>query len=192
MLILIAGLVLFLGVHSVSVVAAGWRDDAMARLGEAPWKLLYGLVSAIGLALIVLGYGMVRADPVQVVLYVPPTWMRHVSLLLMLPVFVLLLATYLPGRIQRATKHPMLLAVKLWAVAHLFANGTLADVLLFGSFLGWAVADRVSLKRRVVPKVMGASPAKWNDWIAAVGGLALYATFVLWLHKALIGVPPIG
>jgi len=191
-LILIAGLVLFLGVHSISVVAAGWREVAVARLGAMPWKLLYGLVAAIGLALIVFGYGMVRSDPSQQVLYVPPAWLRHVSLLLMLPTFILLLAAYLPGRIRRATRHPMLLAVKLWAVAHLFANGTLVDVLLFGSFLAWAVADRISLKRRVAPTVMGAPPSRWNDWIAVGGGLVLYVAFLLWLHKALIGVPPIG
>jgi len=192
MLILIAGLVLFLGTHSISIIAARWRAAAIDRVGEVPWKLAYALIAAIGLALIVLGYGTVRSDPGHAVLYIPPTWMRHISLLLMLPVFVLLLAAYLPGRIRRATQHPMLLAVKIWAVAHLLANGTLADALLFGSFLAWAVADRVSLKYRAAPTVMGAPPSKWNDWIAVGGGLALYVTFVLWLHKALIGVSPIG
>lgn len=192
MMMLLAGLALFLGAHSISIVAAGWRDAVVVRRGEVPWKLLYALISVAGLALIVLGYSAVRASPHPWVLYTAPTWMRHVSLLLMVPVFVLLLAAYLPGRIQRVTRHPMLLAVKLWAVAHLLANGTLADVLLFGSFLAWAVADRISLKRRTPPLVMGAPPSDWNDWIAVAGGLALYVAFVLWLHKALIGVPPIG
>ncbi len=107
----------------------------------------------------------------------------------MLPVFPLLFATYLPGRIRTAVKHPMLVATKTWALAHLLANGMLADVLLFGGFLAWAVADRISLKRRVVRPVAGAPPSPWNDAIAIVGGLALYGITLFWLHRVLIGVP---
>jgi uncharacterized membrane protein len=188
---LVLGLALFLGAHSLSIVRPDWRAQAVARVGEVPFKLGFSLVSALGLVLIVLGYGAARAtDPV--LLYVPPTWLGHVSLLLMLPVFTLLLAAYLPGRIRRATRHPMLLAVKLWATAHLLANGTLADLLLFGGFLAWAVADRVSLKRREAPAVPGAPPGKWNDLIALLGGLALYVAFLLFLHRWLMGVSPLG
>jgi len=143
---LILGLVLFLGMHSVSIAAPAWRDAQVVRFGERPWKGIYTVVSIVGFAMLVTGFGVMRHSPV--VLYVPPAWGRHVTALLMLPVFPLFLATYLPGRIKTAAKHPMLVSVKLWAVAHLIANGTLGDVLLFGGFLAWAVADRISMKRR--------------------------------------------
>jgi uncharacterized membrane protein len=146
MTLLIIGLVLFLGIHSVSIFAPTWRDQQFAQRGEAAWKGVYSVVSLIGFVLLVYGYGAARQAPV--VLYTPPAAMRHIALLLMLPVFPLLFAAYLPGRIKSAAKHPMLAATKLWALAHLLANGNLADVLLFGGFLAWAVADRISLKRR--------------------------------------------
>ncbi|WP_058553471.1 NnrU family protein [Thiohalocapsa sp. ML1] len=190
MLQLMLGLALFLGAHSIAIVRPDWRRRALARFGEVPWKLVYSLVSVLGVVLIVLGYGAMRADPI--VLYQSPTWLRHVALLLMLPVFPLVLAAYLPGRIQSTLKHPMLVAVKLWAVAHLLANGTLADLLLFGGFLAWAVVDRVSLKRRAAAPVPGAPAGKWNDWIALVAGVALYVAFLLFLHRWLFGVAPIG
>lgn len=186
MLLLILGLVVFLGVHSVSIVAPAWRDAQVARRGDMAWKGLYSVLSALGFALLVVGYGQARLDPV--VLYVPPVALRHLALLLMLPVFVLLLAAYLPGRIRAAARHPMLAATKLWATAHLLANGTLADVLLFGGFLVWAVADRISLKRRPARPVPGAPPRAANDAVALVGGLLLYGLFVAWGHRALIGV----
>jgi uncharacterized membrane protein len=112
-----------------------------------------------------------------------------VTILLMLPVFPLLFAAHLPGRIKTAMKHPMLAAVKIWAVAHLLANGMLADVLLFGGFLLWAALDRVSLKHRAVRPIKTAPPSPWNDAIAVVGGLAVYILTLLWLHRMLIGVP---
>src|SRR2546423_6922256 len=143
---LILGLALFLGMHSVSIVAPGWRDAQVARRGEMPWKGIYTVVSIVGFVLLVVGYGAARHSPI--VLYEPPSWGRELALLLMLPVFPLFIATYLPGRIKATVKHPTLVAVKLWAVAHLFANGTLADVLLFGGFLAWAVADRISMRHR--------------------------------------------
>jgi uncharacterized membrane protein len=186
---LIIGLILFLGAHSISIVASGWRDRAVARIGEREWQGIYGLVAFLGLVFIVWGYGLAREE--AIVLYVPPVWLRHLVLLLMVPVFPLLLAAYLPGRIQSATKHPMLAAVKLWAVAHLLANGTVADLILFGSFLIWAILDRVSMKWREPRPVRGAPPSKVNDLIAVIAGLALYAAFVLWAHFWLFGVSPI-
>ncbi len=190
MALLILGLILFLGIHSVSMINSQWRTDLIARFGEIPWKAGYGLIALLGFYLIVVGYGDARLAPIRI--YEPPTWMQHINLLLMLPVFPLLLATYLPGRIQTATKHPMLLAVKIWATAHLLANGTLPDLILFGSFLAWAVADRISLKRRVGPPVQGAPPAPINDAIALIAGIVLYLLFMFWLHRVLMGVAPIG
>jgi uncharacterized membrane protein len=188
---LVLGLILFLGVHSVAIVAPGWREAQIRQRGEGGWKGLYSLVSLAGLLLIVHGYGVARQSPLPV--YLPPQALRHAALLLMLPVFPLLLATYLPGRLQRAARHPTLLAVKLWAMAHLLANGNLADLLLFGGFLAWAVADRVAVKRRAVPRqVPGAPQGAFNDAIAVVGGVGLYAAFLFGLHAWLIGVSPLG
>ncbi|HEY5756012.1 MAG TPA: NnrU family protein [Steroidobacter sp.] len=188
MLYLILGLVIFLGVHSVEIVSPTFRSRAVAQLGEGPYKGIYSLLSIIGFVLLIWGYGVARQNPILV--YAPPIWMRHLTLLLMLPVFPLLLAAYLPGRIKAAVKHPMLAAVKMWAFAHLLANGMLADLLLFGGFLLWAVADRISVKRRaVVRPVPGPPPSKYNDLIAVVVGLALYVVFVFWLHAKWIGVP---
>ncbi|QCB46616.1 NnrU family protein [Hydrogenophaga sp. PAMC20947] len=198
MAILILGLVLFLGIHCVSIVSPDGRDRLAKRMGEMAYKGVYSLVALAGFVLIVWGYGLSREAPVM--LYAMPGGFRHLAALLMLPVFVLLFAAYLPGRIQRAAKHPMLLAVKLWALAHLLAQsvtgGSLADVLLFGGFLVWAVADRISLKRRAAAGGLRAVPALpasgFNDAIAVVGGLAVYVAIVLWLHAAWFGVRPFG
>ena len=191
MTLMILGLLLFLGVHSTSIFAPGWRSAQTARRGEAAWKGIYSLLSVAGLVLLIYGYGVARQSPV--VLYTPPTFAKHIALLLMLPVFPLLLAAYLPGRIKAAAKHPMLLAVKLWALAHLLGNGTLVDMVLFGAFLAWAVLDRIAVKKRVVPRLTpGAPPSSMNDAIALVGGIALYVVFVLWAHRWLIGVSPLG
>jgi uncharacterized membrane protein len=190
MAILIIGLALFLGLHSVAIVAPGARARALARMGEGGWKGLYSILSAAGLVLIIYGFHLARLEPV--VLYAPPAWMRHVTFLFMLPVFPLALAAYLPGRIKTAAKHPLLAAVKLWAFAHLLSNGTLADVLLFGGFLAWAVWDRISLKRRSPQTIRTAPAGPLNDVIAVVGGLALYGLFIGWAHAWLIGVSPLG
>ena len=189
MTLLLLGLLLFIGIHSVSIFAPGWRDAQVAARGEGAWKGIYSVVAGVGLGLLIYGYGLARQAPV--VLYTPPAAMRHVAMLLLVPVFPLLFAAYLPGRIKAAAKHPMLLAVKLWALSHLLANGTLADVLLFGGFLAWAVADRISLKQRPVRAVPGAPAGPANDVIAVVGGLALYVATVMFLHRWLIGVAPI-
>jgi uncharacterized membrane protein len=190
MLMMVAGLILFFGPHSIAIVAPRWRDRALLHLGAGTWKGVYSLISAAGLALLLLGFARARAAPV--VLYVSPAWLYYVTWLLMLPVFPLLLAAYLPGRIRTAARHPMLVAVKLWASAHLLVNGTLPDVLLFGSFLAWAVAVRISLKRRVPAPVPGAPPSRYNDPIALLLGLGLYALFVWRLHALIIGVPLLG
>ena len=190
MTLLIAGLVLFLGPHSLSIVAPGLRDRIAARIGQGAWRGLYSLLSLAGFALIVVGFGAARAAPV--VLYSPPLALRYFALVLMVPVFPMVLAAFLPGRIQARLKHPLLAATKAWALAHLLANGTLADVVLFASFLAWAVADRISLKRRPARPLPAAPARPWNDAIAVVGGLLLYAGFLLGLHRVLIGVSPLG
>ncbi|MCL7943746.1 NnrU family protein [Marinobacter sp. ATCH36] len=186
---LIVGLVLFLGVHSLSIVNEPLRNRLHASLGEAAFKGLYGLASLVGLVLIVWGYGAARMDPT--VIYVPPGWLKHLSFLLLVPVFPLLFATYFPGRIKAKVGHPMLVAVKLWALAHLLANGMLHDLLLFGSFLAWAVVDRISMKRRTQRPIPTAPATRANDAIAVIGGLAVYVVMVIWAHQWLFGVAPV-
>lgn len=185
---LLLGLLLFLGIHSVAIVAPTWRDAQALRMGENAWKGVYSVIAIVGFVLLIVGYGIARQSPV--VLYAPPTWTRHVTMLLMLPVFPLLLAAYLPGRIQAAAKHPMLASVKLWAFAHLLSNGMLADVLLFGGFLAWAVADRISLKRRPARTIPRAPARPANDVIAVVAGLLIYGLLVGGGHRWLFGVSP--
>lgn len=185
MSILLAGLVIFFGVHSISLFSRPWRDRMAARIGETPWMIAYSLDSMIGLALIVWGYGLASADPA--VLYRPIGGLREVTMLLMLPVFPLIFAAYLPGRIQATVKHPMLLAVILWSAAHLLGNGTVPDVLVFGTFLVWAIAVRLSLARRARRPMISAPATKANDLIAVVAGLALYAAFLFSLHGWLFG-----
>jgi uncharacterized membrane protein len=187
---LIIGLILFIGGHSISIVAPGWRAAMVAKIGEFPWKGLYSLISIAGLVLIVQGYAIARGEPV--VLYLPPAWLRYVAFLLLVFVFPLLIASHIPGRIKDRIRHPTTIAVKIWAFAHLLANGNLADVVLFGSFLAWAVVALISAKRRPRPPVPGLPRAGFNDAVAIVVGLGLYVAFVLWLHPILIGMPLIG
>jgi len=192
MIWLILGLVLFLGIHSVRIVAPEFRQAQIDQRGLNAWKGIYTVISIVGFVILVWGYGIARQDPV--VFFVAPAWMSHVVALLMLPVMILLVASQVPaGRIKAAVKHPMLLGVKIWALAHLLVNGDLASVLLFGGFLAWAVVDRISEKKRLLAGLTRnpeAGPLKW-DIIAVVGGLVLYVLFVVVLHKLLIGVPPI-
>lgn len=187
--ILILGLFIFFAIHCTSIINEPWRNRVAAKIGELPWKGLYSIVSIIGFVLILQGYGIARADPVQ--LYTPAAWLTPVAMLLLVPVFPLLLAAYLPGRVKQTIKHPMLAATKLWALAHLLTNGSLADVVLFGAFLGWAVIDRISMKARVPRTLPGPKRSNSNDWIAIVGGLLLHVAFTLWLHEWLIGVSPV-
>lgn len=187
MLILVLGLILFFVPHSVSIVNEAWRDRMAKRFGEQRWQGLYSLLALAGFVLIVWGYGLARQAPV--VVYTTPAAVHHIAWLLMLPVFPLLVATYAPGRIRTVTKHPMLLATLLWAAAHLLTNGTLADLLLFGTFLFWAAADRLSMARRIQRPYPALPQRSFNDLIAIVAGLGLYFAFVFGLHGGLIGVP---
>jgi uncharacterized membrane protein len=192
MTLLILGLALFLGVHSTRVVADDWRSATIARLGERPWKGIYSLLSIAGFVLLVIGYGAARGEPV--VLYAPPVWTRHVAALLTIPAFVLLVAAYVPGNaIKRAVGHPMVAGVKIWAFAHLLANGTLADVVLFGAFLVWAVLSFIAARRRdrAAGRTYPAGPSS-RTWLAIAIGLAAWALFAFVLHRPLIGVAPFG
>lgn len=189
---LILGLVLFLGIHSVRIFANDWRDAQVARMGELRWRGVYALFAIAGLALIIWGYGLARADPV--VLWLPPAWTRHLAALLTVPAFILLVAAYLPGsHIKAKIGHPMVAGVKVWALAHLPANGNLADATLFGAFLVWAIADFLAARRR--DRIAGRTypVCCWTrDAAVVVIGLLAWALFALWGHVWLIGVKPFG
>jgi uncharacterized membrane protein len=190
MLLLILGLVLVIGTHVVTM-KRGVRSDLQQKLGVNGYRVAYSIVSIIGLILLIHGYGQYRATA-WIEVWRPPVWTRHLALLLMLPVFVLL-AAWGPGAIRRMTKHPMLLAVKLWAFSHLLANGDLGSMLMFGAFLAWAVMARISIKRRPEEALAAAERATMrfgmNDVVAIVVGLVGYVAFAFWLHPLLIGVP---
>lgn len=192
MVALIAGLVLFLGAHSLVLAVPDKRAALIEQWGEQKWKALVGLVSIAGFVLLVWGYGLARVEPTW--LWHSPVWTRHLAALLMLPAMILLVATYVPGtHIKARIGHPMLLATKIWAIAHLFANGTLADLILFGSFLVWAVIGFIVHRRR--DRAEGTSyPASGagRDVIAVVVGLVLYGAFAMKLHVWLMGVAPFG
>lgn len=191
--VLVAGLVLFLGVHSLRVVADGWRSAQIARRGEAVWKGAYSLLSLAGLLLVIWGYGMARQQPV--LLWPPsPLWLRGVAAVLMLPSFVLLAAAYVPRNgIKAQSRHPMLLGVKVWALAHLLVNNTLADLLLFGAFLAWAVAAFAAARRRDRAAAEDSAVASRNGtWIALAAGVLAWAVFAFWAHGWLFGVSPLG
>jgi uncharacterized membrane protein len=189
---LILGLVLFLGVHSVRIVADGWRTQVIAQRGDGAWKGLYSVLSVVGLVLVVWGYGLARQQPV--VLWVPPVATRHIAALLTLVAFILLTAPYVPRNgIKAWLHHPMVLGVKVWAFAHLLANGNLADVVLFGAFLIWAALSFRAARARdraagtVYPRGTAAATA-----ITLVVGTVAWVVFTLWLHVLLIGVRPFG
>ncbi len=190
MAVLLLGLVLFLGVHSTRILAEGARRRWMARIGEVPYKGIYAIVSLIGFVLVVWGYGLARQDPV--LLWTPPRAMNHVAALLVLISFVLLVAAYVPrNAIKAKLHHPMVLGVKAWALAHLLANGTLADVVLFGAFLLWAVLSfRAARQRDRAGNVQYAAGTAGGTIATVVIGLGAYVVFALWLHAWLIGVRP--
>jgi uncharacterized membrane protein len=191
LLVMILGLVLFLGVHALTT-----RRELRARLiaswGEIGYKAGYALVALLGLVLIVRGFADYRAAG-MIEVWAPPKWIKHITVALMLPAVILVVAAYIRGRIYTAVKHPMLTGVKLWAAAHLLANGDLGGIILFGSFLGWAVFDRISLKRRTDA---GGPPIPvggvGNDLIAVAVGVIAYLALVFAFHPIVIGVPVIG
>ena len=188
MTILIAGLLLFLGVHSVRIFADGWRSAQMARIGLNSWKGLYSLLSVAGFALIVWGYGMSRAASAP--LWTPPAWLRYPAALLVLVAFILLVAVYIPrNRIKTTVGHPMMAGVKVWAFAHLLTNARLGDVVLFGAFLAWAVLGFRAARRRDRTSGTNTAPGTWtNTVIVFVVGVAAWVVFARYLHPWLISV----
>lgn len=189
--VMIAGLVLFLGIHTLTT-----RRDLRARLiaswGEGGYKVVYALASLAGLALIVWGFAHYRAAGMIEVWY-PPKVLNHLTVALMLPAVILVVAAYIRGRIYTALKHPMLSGIKLWAAAHLIVNGDLGGIILFGSFLAWAVFDRISLKRRADPGAPPIPVGGWgNDLIAVAVGIVAYLALVFAFHPVVIGVPVVG
>ena len=187
---LILGVAVFFGVHCISLLALSWRDRVAERLGTRTWQGIYSVASLIGLYLLVTGYGAARAS--DAVLYATPPGCRYIAALLMLPAFSLALASIIPGRIRTAAQHPLLLATMLWAAAHLLTNGSVADLLLFGTFLVWAIAVRTSLQHRPARPIRVLPTSAINDVIVVVGGLALYAIFLFWLHARWFGVAPLA
>ncbi len=192
MLMLVAGLVIFLGAHSLRIVAEGPRQRWQARLGDNAFKLLYSVVSIVGFVLIVKGYDAARMAPQP--LWAPPVGLRHFAALLTVPAFVLLVAPYVPGNsIRSRLRHPMVLGVKLWALAHLIANHTLADVVLFGSFLVWAVFSYRAARRRDAAQGTVYAPGRVGPTVVTVVvGLVAWALFAFWAHGAWIGIRPFG
>ena len=189
---LILGLVIFLGLHSVRVFAEDWRARTRTRVGESVYKGLYSLLSVLGFVLIVWGYGLARQQPV--LLWLPPLWTRHLAALLTVPAFVMLVAAYVPGNaIKARLHHPMVLGVKTWALAHLLANGMLADVLLFGAFLLWAALSFKAARRRDrLAQVVYPSGRIAPTMVTVAVGLAAWAGFAFWAHGAWMGVRPFG
>ena len=196
---LILGLVMFLGAHSVRIWADGWRNQTIEAYGEKAFKGVYALVSILGFYLLVVGYGEARLQTVA--LWNPPIFTKHISLLLMLFSSILLMATYIPrNHFKMRLGHPMVLSVKVWALSHLLANGNLADLVLFGSFLIWAVLNFGSARARdraqvQNPDAIEDAPLKPNLFatlIALFGGMALWALITFVLHAKLVGVAPMG
>lgn len=188
---MILGLVLFLGVHVLTSLR-DLRAGLVNAMGEGAYKIVYSLASFAGLALIIWGYGHYRATG-WIDVWTPPTAFKHITVALMLPAVILVVAAYIRGRIYTTLKHPMLAGVKLWAFAHLLANGDLGSIILFGSFLGWAVYDRISLKRRSdagAPPIPVGGPT--NDLIAIAVGVIVYLALAFAFHPVVIGVPVMG
>lgn len=188
---LVLGLLIFLGIHSTRVFAEGWRTHFIAQRGEKAWKGLYSVLSVVGFILIIWGYGMARQNPVP--LWTPlPSGVRHAASLLTLFAFVLLAGAYVPGNhIKAAVKHPMILGVKLWAFSHLIVNHTLADLLLFGGFLVWAVLSFRAARGRDRALGLVYAPGRVLPTVLTVViGMALWVAFAFWAHGAWIGVRP--
>jgi uncharacterized membrane protein len=192
MALLVLGLLLFLGVHSTRIFADEWRTGMIRRLGPGAWKGLYSVLSILGFVLIVIGFRQARQE--SLVLWTSPGWMRHVTALLMILAMVLFFAAYIPGNWFKARfHHPQVLGVKTWAVAHLLSVGVLADVVLFGAFLAWAVLDFISARRRDRANQTQYAPANpIGTTVALATGLVAWSVFAMLLHGPLIGVRPLG
>ena len=191
MSLLIIGLILFLGSHSARIFAEPWRNHMIDRLGEVKWKGLCAILSLIGLVLIVIGYGQARQMPI--VLWQPPTYLAHIAILLNLVAFIFLASSLSKNNaIRLKLKHPMILGVKVWALAHLLANGTLTALILFGSFLLWAVLDFRSARKRPILMSEKAVVSTKATIIVIVSGVVVWAAFIFGLHQYLIGVSPLG
>ncbi len=193
MILLVIGLVVFFAIHLVPTNVE-LRNGLVARFGENGYKAFFAIVALIGFVIIVLGFHKLQLHPGKnPQLWYPPTWCRHLAAALMLPAMIALVAAYVPSRIHTMLRHPMLIAIKLWALAHLLANGDLASLILFGSFLAYAVYDRISVKKRAALGPLGTKtgPAI-NDVFVIVGGIALYFVFLFWGHQYLIGVSPLS
>ena len=190
LLIMVAGLVLFLGMHATRIPDDQRRSGMIARMGKNRYRTIYTMVSIIGFVLLVYGYGQARLDPVFV--WSPPAATRHIAALLMLFSMILLAASFVPtNHIKAKLQHPMTLSVKVWALAHLIANGTLADIVLFGSFLIWAVLVFKSARKRAVPMTFsGEGPSKIGTLMTVIVGVLAWLIFAAWLHVQLIGVSP--
>ncbi|CAD6527119.1 hypothetical protein LMG27952_01994 [Paraburkholderia hiiakae] len=192
MAILVLGLVIFIGVHSIRIVAAPWRAAQIERFGPRAWRGAFAVLSILGFVLIVYGYGLSRRYPVPI--WLPPFWMAHVTALLTAIAFIMIVAAYVPGNhFKRALGQPFVSGVALWAFAHLLANGTLNDIILFAVFLVWALFELRGENRRdreagvVYPEGQAS-----RDVIVVVVGLVAWAVFAFWLHGVLIGVRPLG
>jgi uncharacterized membrane protein len=192
MLMLILGLVLFLGPHSLRIVADGWRNARVAALGEKRWKIVFSLVSIAGFVVLVWGFGQARQDPV--VLYTTPLWLHHLNALFTLVAFVLFFAAHGPANhFKAALGHPMYAGIKVWAFGHLLATGMLHDVVLFGAFLLWAIAGFAAGRRRDRRAgVVYPAGTLRGDIVPIVVGIAAWALFAFWLHAKWIGVAPMG
>lgn len=191
LLVMIAGLVLFFGVHTLTTQRE-LRARLIAQAGEGGYKIGYAVASLAGLALIVWGFAHYHATG-RIDLWYPPKALKHITVALMLPAVILVVASYIRGHIYTTVKHPMLSGVKLWAAAHLIANGDLGGIILFGSFLGWAVFDRISLKRRTDAGAPPIPVGGWgNDLIAVAVGIAAYLALVFAFHPVVIGIAVVG
>lgn len=193
MLVLVLGLLVFFAIHLLPAQTE-MRGSLVSRFGEVGYKAIFSIVSLIGLTLIILGYHKLQLHPGKdPQLWYPPMWTRHIALALMWPAMIALAAAYVPSRIHTMLKHPMLVAIKIWALAHLIANGDLGSLILFGSFMAFAVYDRISVKRRGALGPVGQKTGPWiNDVIVLVLGTGLYVAILLWLHQWLIGVSPLA
>jgi uncharacterized membrane protein len=192
MTVLVLGLLIFLGAHSIRIFAADWREARIAQMGEKRWKSTYSIASVVGLVLIIWGYAIARREPV--LLWAPPIWAPHLAALLTLTAFILFPAAHMPGNhFKSVLKHPMVLGVGLWAFAHLVANGTLNAVVLFGAFLVWAIADFIAARRRDrAAHIEYPAGTLSRDLMAVVAGAIAWAIFAFFLHGWLIGVKPLG